>query len=217
MTTLPTLTPCPKPDCKAPIAHWHNGGAVAACRFVLDGKPCRHDLPACYAPRETAPLHLPDVDAVAQAIYESNYGPRWDDSRFKDGHRRNARAALDLIAAHQPAWVPINVDDIRPGMRVRWVRGNSDTEGSFTVRDIEDDRLYFENGKVSRQMPYTWSVDPRTIPAEPVDPRVEVLAEEMEAEWPHCDDEWPCAGAERFRGAARRAIARLDEIGGEGK
>ena len=175
--TLPTLPPCTVPDCPAPIAHWHGGDDdLYACISALNGRPCPHDDQGhpCYAPRVTDPLHLPDVDAVARVIYESDYGTNWATASegVKDRYRRNTRDVLNLIAAHQPVWVPINVDDIRPGMRVRWVRVNSDAEGSFTVRLLEDDRLYSENGHVSRQMPYTWSVDPRTIPAPTLTERI---------------------------------------------
>ena len=175
--TLPTLTPCTVPDCPAPITHWHDGGVIGACTSALRCEPCQHDadkLP-CYAPRATNPLHLPDVEMVARKIYESDFlSTSWatQSDQVKDAYLTNAQAALDLIAAHQPAWVPINVDDIRPGMRVRWVRGNSDAEGSFTVRLIEDDRLYFENGYVSRQMSYAWYIDPRTIPAPTLTERI---------------------------------------------
>ena len=123
MTTLPK--PCPKPECRAPIAHWHGGGGdIYACLAALNDKPCPDGEAAipCRAPRETSPLHLPDVDAVAQAMYESYYGPQWDnqDGRFKDAYRRNARAALDLIAAHQPVWQRVEPGTvIKAGMRVR--------------------------------------------------------------------------------------------------
>ena len=109
--TLPK--PCPKPDCKAPIAHWHNlFGHPEACTFALRGKPCAcgvRDIP-CYDPREApSPLHLPDVDAVARVIYEGDGCPGWDDERdsVKDEYRRNARDVFDLIAAHQPVWVEV--------------------------------------------------------------------------------------------------------------
>ena len=75
--TLPTLPPCTVPDCPAPIVHWHGSdGYVFACHATLNGKPCPHGDPACYAPRETAPLHLPDVDTVARAI--SLNGSFWE-------------------------------------------------------------------------------------------------------------------------------------------
>ena len=208
--TLPTLTPCPVPDCRAPITHHHgaSSGDLYACTSALNGRPCPHDQDdPCYAPRETAPLHLPDVDTAARKIYESDGYPttRWDDESeaVKDDYRRNARDVLDLIAAHQPVW-----QRVEPGTLIK--------EGTRYRRVCADDSSYeriAESDFISRGV---ISIDTRTIPA-PEDPRVEVLAEEMEAEYPHCDDEWPCAGAERFRGAARRAIARLDAMGGEGK
>ena len=52
--TLPK--PCPKPDCRAPITHYHgaSSGDLYACTATLNGRPCPHgqDDP-CYAPRET--------------------------------------------------------------------------------------------------------------------------------------------------------------------
>ena len=111
------------------------------------------------------PIRLPTVEEVREAIIAAERDGGWIEHTV-------ARAVLDLIASRVPAWVPVNVDDIRPGMRVRWVRGNSDTEGSFTVRDIADDRFYFEDGHVSRRMSYTWYIDPRTVPADPEDPRI---------------------------------------------
>ena len=112
-----------------------------------------------------SPLVLPTVDEVRDTIIAAERDGGWIEHTV-------ACAVLDLIASRVPAWVPVNVDDIRPGMRVRWVRGNSDTEGSFTVRDIADDRFYFEDGHVSRRMSYTWYIDPRTVPADPEDPRI---------------------------------------------
>lgn len=211
MTTVPTLTACPKLDCKAPITHWHDlDGDPCACNFAINGEPCMHadqDDILCCAPRVTAPLHLPDVDAVARAIHEGDFGLRWDAEAgsFKDAYRRNARAVLDLIAAHQPAWVRVEPGTrIEAGRRCRVERANGGASefSSITWWTADDDSAT------------TYVLH---APPEPEDPRVEVLAEEMEAEWPHCGHEWPCAGAERFRGAARRAINRLDEMGGEGK
>ena len=140
-----------------------------------------------------SPLVLPTVDEVRDTIIAAERDGGWIEHTV-------ARAVLDLIASRVPAWVPVNVDDIRPGMRVRWVRGNSDTEGSFTVRDIADDRFYFEDGHVSRRMSYTWYIDPRTVPADPEDPRVALLLDwyvDAEPSGVNADD-------------ARDLLARLD-------
>lgn len=202
-----TLTPCPKLDCRAPITHWHDHGVIGACTFAMRGKPCQHAA-GCHAPRETAPLHLPDVDTVAQAIYESDHHALpWGQvpAEAQDAYRRNARAVLDLIAAHQPVWVRVEPGTrIEAGQRCRveYADGDATEYASVVWWTAEDD-------STTTYVLHT--------PPEPEDPRVEVLAEELEAEDPHCDDEWPCAGAERFRGVARRVIARLDEMGGEGK
>ena len=199
--TLPTLTPCPKPDCKAPIAHWHSlDGDPQACRFVLRGKPCQHDagrLP-CFAPRrETAPLHLPDVDAVARAIYESDdYGPSWATRRdsVKDDYRRNAQAVLDLIAAHQPVWKRVEPGTlIKAGTRYR--RACAD---GIVFEGIAGCDFLSGNGNIF--------IDPRTIPA-PEDPRVAVVIEwYVNAEQVGVNDD-----------DARDLLARLDMAGGEDK
>lgn len=157
------------------------------------------------ADKAAAPVVLPTVKEVREAIIAAERDGGWIEHTV-------ACAVLDLIASRVPAWVPVNVDDIRPGMRVRWVRGNSDTEGSFTVRDIADDRFYFEDGHVSRRMSYTWYIDPHTVPADPEDPRVELLAEELEAASGCCFDSWPCSEADRWYRDARLILARLDAV-----
>lgn len=123
--TLPTLTPCTVPDCPSPIAHWHGGDDdLYACISALNGRPCPHgdqDSP-CYAPRETSPLRMPDVDAAARVIYESDYNTNWDGASegVKDSYRANAQAVLDLIAAHQPVWHRVEPGTlIKAGTRYR--------------------------------------------------------------------------------------------------
>lgn len=168
--TLPTLTPCPKPDCKAPITHWHDDfDNLFACYVAMRGEPCTHDDPACYAPRETAPLHLPDVDAVARKIYESDSYPttRWatELEGVKDDYRRNARDVLGLIAAHQPVWQRVEPGTlIKEGTRYRCEYGNGDAYERIAAGDFLSG-----NGNIS--------IDPRTIPAEPEDPRVAMVVE----------------------------------------
>ena len=122
--TLPK--PCPKPDCRAPITHHHgySSGDIYACTATLNGRPCPHgqDSP-CHAPRETAPLHLPDVDTVARAIYEGDGCPTsWatQSEGVKDSYRAGVRDVLDVIAAHQPVWQRVEPGTlIKEGTRYR--------------------------------------------------------------------------------------------------
>ena len=59
------MIPCSKSDCKAPIIHWHDDGAIIACLAVVNGEPCPHEdayIP-CYAPRVQ-----PERDALAERV-----------------------------------------------------------------------------------------------------------------------------------------------------
>ena len=49
---------------------------------------------------------------------------------------------------------------------------------------------------------------------EPEDPRVELLAEDLEASGQCCFDIWPCDRADEWRNDARNILARLDAAGG---
>ena len=160
--TLPNLTPCPKPGCLAPITHWHNGaGALYVCSLAMYGKPCAHDDPACYAPRETAPLLQPDVDAVARVIYESDCSIPWGgrDDSVKDSYRRNARDVLALIAAHQPVW-----QRVEPGTLIK--------EGTRYRRVCADDSIYERIAADDFLSSGSISIDPRTIPAPTLTERI---------------------------------------------
>lgn len=145
------LKPCPKSDCKAPITHWHGAfGHFEVCTFALRGEPCLHVEASnhrCYAPRVQPgrPLILSDVDTVAEAIYESDYAlPEWHNEGeiIKDQYRRNAQAALEIIAAHQPVW-----HRVEPGAKVkarqRWRVENADGDANEGVSigswDVPDD------------------------------------------------------------------------------
>ena len=194
MTTLPTMTPCPKPDCRAPITHWHNDRAVVACRFVLYGKPCLHGDPACHAPRETALLHLTDVDAVARVIYESDGHPinSWatESDSVKDDYRRNARDVLGAIAAHQPVWVEVPKGTlIKAGTRYRRVCA----DGSTYERIAESD--FISRGVIS--------IDRRSIPAPTLTERIRAALDDS----PESHITLDVADVE----------ALLDMAGGEGK
>ena len=163
--TLPTLSPCPKPDCKAQVTHYHgaSSGDLYACTSALNGRPCPHDQDdPCYAPRETSPLHQPDVDTVARTIYESDSNTNWDGASegVKDSHRRNAQAALDLIAAHQPVW-----KRVEPGTLIK--------EGTRYRRACADDSSY---ERIASSDFLTGdgdiSIDPRTVPAPTLTERI---------------------------------------------
>ena len=114
--TLPTLPPCTVPDCPAPIVHWHGSdGYVFACHATLNGKPCPHGDPACYAPRETAPLHLPDVDTVARAI--SLNGSFWERIAAGDFLTGDGNISIDSRTIPAPSLNPWAVRIARPSFQ----------------------------------------------------------------------------------------------------
>ena len=197
--TLPTLTPCPKPDCPAQIAHYHgdSSGDIYACTATLNGRPCPHgqDSP-CYAPRETAPLLVPDVDTVARVIYESDDYPTnsWatQSEDVKDSYLANARDVLALIAAHQPVWKRVEPGTlIKEGTRYRRVCADDSTYERTASSDFLTD-----NGSIS--------IDSRTIPAEPEDPRLAVVLEFLDQTEPGTHER-----------DARELLARIDALGGD--
>ena len=165
--TLPTLTPCPKPDCRAPITHWHDSvGDAFACFAALDGKPCPHGDAGspCYAPRETAPPHLPDVETVARAIYEGDGCPTsWatQSEGVKDSYRAGVREVLDVIAAHQPVWQRVEPGTlIKAGTRYRRETLNGSTWERIAAGDFLSGGATFI------------SIDQRTIPAPTLTERI---------------------------------------------
>ena len=123
---------------------------------------------------------------------------------IKDGgfYSDTARAVLGLIAARLPVWQPIAPGTvIKAGTRVR--------------------RPYLtDSGAVEHILPTDtpandgWCIDPRTVPVEPVDPRVELVAEELhnhggcEETWPRCS----VSTVESYRNDARDLLARLDAV-----
>lgn len=173
---MPKLTPCPREDCTADVRHWHNhAGATFACtntkrkwcrkQHIDVAHPCH--LPHVPASSQVktadnpAPIVLPTVDEVADVLRSG------DGLRF---YSDSARDILDLIATRLPVWQPVEPGTvIKAGTRVR--------------------RPYLtDSGAVEHILPTDtpandgWCIDPRTVPAEPaepVDPRAELLAEEL--------------------------------------
>ena len=124
------------------------------------------------SPVKTAdnPIVLPTVKEVRTAIIMAEHDGGWIEHTV-------ARAVLDLIASRVPVWQPVEPGTIRPGMRVRYV-ATGGIEGIFTVEDVADGRFYFKSGYAwSGMSDHAWFVDPRTVPAEPEDPRVAVVRE----------------------------------------
>ena len=146
------MIPCQRPNCKAPIIHWHDDGAIIACLAVVNGEPCPHEdahIP-CYAPRvqpqPERPLNLPDVDTVARVIHESdgypttNWANRSEDA--KSDYLANARAVLDLIVACQPVWERAERGTrIEKGQRYRIEYANGDAYEltAFGTRSVQED------------------------------------------------------------------------------
>lgn len=100
---------------------------------------------------------LPTVDEVATAFREH--------IALGEAARDASQAVLDLIAARVPVWQPIEPGTtIKAGTRYRCetVDGES-TEGTYSL-----DLTAREDG---------WFIDPRTVPAEPEDPRVAAVVQ----------------------------------------
>ena len=125
---MPSLTPCPRPDC--------------------------------------APVVLPTVGEVREAIIAGTKLGGWMPHTA-------AQAVLDLIASRVPVWQPVEPGTvIKAGTvtRIEWDdRGAREevTRSDYTFCQTDLTRFY---------------LDPRTVPAEPVepvDPRAELLAEKL--------------------------------------
>lgn len=123
-----------------------------------------HHMPA---PETTAaPIVLPTVDDFTEAIIKSQSAGGWLP-------RTAAQAVLDLIASRVPVWQPVEPGDIKVGMRVRLVTAKGD-EAVYTV--TWRDREWINGADETRDVgiaTHTWFIDPRTVPAEPEDPRIE--------------------------------------------
>ena len=167
--TLPT---CPREDCTFTGPHHDHDKRTGEVRDRSKVTDCQCDASTpyytrCYAPRTPQPqpaaVVLPTVDEVADVLRSG------DGLRF---YSDSARDILDLVAAHLPVWQPVEPGTvIKAGTRWRCESG----EGA-TLRVEEE----------TAATPYTcrpsacrYFIDPRTVPAEPEDPRVAVVAKAM--------------------------------------
>ena len=106
---------------------------------------------------QPAAVVLPTVGEVVDIIKEGGF--------YSD----TARDILDLIAARLPVWQPIAPGTvIKTETRVRENRNDHITEWALG----QDEDPYASRSRSSRY----W-LDPRTVPAEPVDPRVAVVSD----------------------------------------
>ena len=150
-------------------------------------------LPASAA----APVVLPTVEEVALTIMQDDGYPHRE---MAPAYLTIAQAVLDLIASRVRHWVPVEPGTIiKVGTRVR--RPYSFRSGYVEYTEYEE--------RAARDDFY---IDPATVPAEPEDPRVELLAEELEAASGCCFDSWPCSEADRWYRDARLILARLDAV-----
>lgn len=102
-----------------------------------------------------------------------------------DGTRAEANAgAPSCLVAYGKRNVTALAECRLPGTLVRWERVHLDAS----------------------------TLDAADKAAEPEDPRVELLAEELEAASGCCFDSWPCSEADRWYRDARLILARLDAV-----
>ena len=147
-------------------------------------------LPASAA----APVVLPTAKEVREAIIAGTKLGGWMPHTA-------AQAVLDLIASRVRHWVPVE-----PGTLIK--------AGTHYRIECCDGRANEYVASCDRKTDESVPVyiDPATVPAEPEDPRVELLAEELEAASGCCFDSWPCSEADRWYRDARLILARLDAV-----
>ena len=188
---MPKLTTCPREDCTFAGPHHDHYRSTGKARDRSEVPDCSHSESfshsRCYAPRTPQPaaVVLPTVDEVADV-------PRSGDGlRF---YSDSARDILDLIAARLPVWQPVEPGTvIKAGTRVR-----EDWDDQITEWTLGDD----EDPYASRSRSSRYWLDPRTVPVEPVDPRVAVVGEWLDS----------IGGEEHTADDVRDMLARLDAV-----
>ena len=206
MTTEITsqLPPCPLPDCEGGEHRFHNVGA-----YPIDTE---HDCAReervgyrCYSqhrPGLSEPISLPEI--TDEMVWRVNARVNGDGMRAALAEFRAA------LFAGIPHWEPIEIDEIKPGMRLRATTVSDDCVITRTgvARHTKCDWFWYtEDGRLltgwANQL--TCEVDPTSIP----DPDAELIekigkaihdADEVPDEW---GDEW---GSETCRKLARAAL-----------
>ena len=127
---------------------------------------------------------------------------------IKDGgfYSDTARIILGLIAARLPVWQPVELGTV--------IKAGTVTRIEWDDRDAHEEVTRSDYTHCQTDLARFY-LDPRTVPAEPaepVDPRVELVAEELhnhggcEETWPRCS----VSTVESYRNDARDLLARLD-------
>ena len=149
---------------------------------------------------QPAPIVLPTAKEVREAIIAGTKLGGWMPHTA-------AQAILDLIAARLPVWQPVEPGTvIKAGTvhRLEWAHKLGE------VTAVE--RTNAHDITIGPTDPARYYVDPRTVPAEPEDPCVELVAEELhnhggcEETWPRCS----VSTVENYRNDARDLLARID-------
>ena len=119
-----------------------------------------------WAPQQPQPIVLPSVEEVMQAICCMDYEGVLDGPTGV--HRNMAQAALDLIASRVPVWGPVEPGTvIKAGTMYRVAYDAEITKAA--------ERVAVSDFCAS----YGFCIDPRTVPADPVDDQVERVAKAL--------------------------------------
>ena len=178
--TLPT---CPREDCAASDRHYHQTRTGGARPCPDSPRHCEQEHTAaaddenpCYAPRTPQPqpaaVVLPTAEEVARlAFMEYWLGMRGaasplsaQPSAIRASWARAAQAVLDLIAGRITPWQPVEPGTvIKAGTVTRIEWGDRDAREAVTRADYTP---------CQTDPPTRYYLDPRTVPAEPEDPRI---------------------------------------------
>ena len=186
----PDLPTCPREDCTFTGPHHDHDKRTGKVRDRshngVGGRCGGHwetaSYTRCYAPRTPQPkpaaVVLPTVEEVTDIIKAGGF--------YSD----TARAVLDLIAARLPVWKPVEPGTVvKAGTRVREIWSDGDATEYSAGAD------FTPSGS------HVFFIDPRTVPAEPEDPRVAVVLDwYLSSEAPGTDTD------------ARDLLARLDAV-----
>ena len=176
--TTTSLPPCPLPDCEGGEHHFHDVEAYAAEKDKAHDCATRaRDGFRCYGPHRpglSEPIDLPEITDEIAAAARTAWGLKtsWDSTEdiTRPPWRAAAVAVRDALLASIPQWQPIELAQIRAGMRIRVTVRNGDRTGVFVGvahHQLVGSRVWLTD--LNRLLtgwatPATYEVDPATIP-----------------------------------------------------